>query len=42
LGNPTKLQPGPIRHEALTADQLTRIQKLQQIFSEVDPTSLAK
>jgi hypothetical protein len=39
---PGQLQPGPIRHEALTAAQLDRLTKLQQTFSDVDPTPLEK
>ncbi|HTI99799.1 MAG TPA: hypothetical protein VL527_13040 [Dongiaceae bacterium] len=38
--DPNKLQVGPIRHPNLTADQISRIQKLQKTFEEVDPSSL--
>lgn len=37
-----KLQPGPVRHEQLSAAQMERIKKLQQTFSEVDPMPLEK
>src|SRR5262245_17247039 len=40
--DPAKLQPGPVRHEQLSADQLERIKKLQQTFREVDAMPLEK
>ncbi len=39
---PAKLKPGPVRRDQLSVEQLERIKKLQQTFSEVDPTSLDK
>lgn len=33
-----KLTPGPIRHATLTEEQIGRVRRLQQTFSEVDPT----
>lgn len=40
--DPARLQPGPVRHEQLTAAQLDRIKKLQRTFQEVDPSPLEK
>jgi hypothetical protein len=36
------LAPGPIRHEALTPDQMRRIAVLQKTFGDVDPTPIEK
>jgi hypothetical protein len=36
----SELEPGPIRHEQLTAEQLTRIQKIHETFREVNDASL--
>ncbi len=36
--DPAKLQPGPIRHERLTAEQVERITKVQATFKDVDPS----
>ena len=36
--DPARVRPGPIRHEQLTSTQVERIKKLQQTFSEVDPS----
>jgi hypothetical protein len=38
----SKLQPGPIRHEQLSDEQLRRIRKIHQTFQEVYPISLEK
>jgi hypothetical protein len=40
--DPNQLQPGPIRHESLTGEQMSRIQRLQRVFSEVDPSPIEK
>lgn len=40
--DPTKLRPGPVRHEQLSADQMERIKKLHQTFHEVDSSPLEK
>src|SRR5262245_19673392 len=37
-----KLKPGPIRHSTLTDKQMARIERLQEIFSEVSPQPLEK
>ena len=39
---PSKLRPGPIRHDELPADLVARITKLHDTFQDVDPTPLAK
>lgn len=38
--DPKKLKPGPIQHASLTEEQMSRIRRLQSIFSEVDPNPL--
>src|SRR4051812_46034993 len=40
--DPKTIQPGPIRHEALTENQLARIRALHATFAEVDPNPLEK
>lgn len=40
--DPAKLQPGPVQHDQLTREQIERIKKLSQVFSEVDPTPPSK
>jgi hypothetical protein len=37
-----QLKHGPIRHERLTEDQMNRIQSLQKIMAEVDPSPIKK
>jgi hypothetical protein len=39
---PNKLEAGPIRHTNLTEDQISRVQRVQKIFSEVDPSPIEK
>ncbi|HEX8912745.1 MAG TPA: hypothetical protein VF796_10335 [Humisphaera sp.] len=38
--DPTQLVPGPIRHDALSQEQLDRIARLQETFAEVDPSPM--
>lgn len=40
--DPKTLEPGPIAHESLTEDQMSRIQRLRKVFSEVDSSPLEK
>ena len=40
--NANKLKPGPIRHASLTEDQMARVQRVQKVFSEVDPSPVEK
>jgi len=40
--NPKKLEAGPIRHANLTEDQISRVRRVQKIFSEVDPSPIEK
>src|SRR5262249_42454280 len=40
--DPSKLQPGPIRHENLSDEQISRIGKVQAVFADVDSTPLDK
>jgi hypothetical protein len=40
--DPNKLEPGPIRHASLTEEQMSRIKRLQNTFSEADPSPLEK
>ena len=40
--DPNKLEAGPIRHASLTDDQMSRVQRLQKTFHEVDPSSVEK
>lgn len=40
--DPNKLEAGPVRHTNLTEDQTSRIQRVQKIFSEVDPSPIEK
>ena len=40
--DPNKLEAGPIRHTNLTEDQTSRVQSIQKIFSEVDPSPIEK
>ena len=40
--DPSKIQPGPIRHESLPEDMVERIKAVQAVFAEVDPTPPAK
>lgn len=40
--DPASVRPGPLQHEQLTSPQMERIKKLQQTFSEVDPSRLEK
>ena len=40
--DPKKVEPGPIRHANLTGEQMSRVQRVQKIFSEVDPSPLEK
>lgn len=40
--DPKKLEPGPIRHASLTDEQMSRAQRLQKVFSEVDPSPADK
>ena len=37
-----KLQPGAVKHDDLTPEQIERITRLQDAFREVDPTPLAE
>lgn len=34
--DPEQIQPGPIRHESLTDEQLTRLGKVYDVFAQVD------
>lgn len=38
--DPNELEPGPIRHESLTEEQLARIETLKKTFAEVSDQSL--
>lgn len=38
--DPKAVQPGPVRHERLSEEQLARIRKLREVFSEVDGQTL--
>jgi hypothetical protein len=40
--DPSKLTPGPIRHESLTDEQLARVTRVQKVFHEVDSSPLEK
>lgn len=40
--DPSKLEPGPIRHASLTEGQMARVQRVQKVFSEVDPSPIEK
>ena len=40
--DPKKVEPGPIRHTNLTEEQMSRVQRVQKIFNEVDPSPLEK
>ena len=40
--DPASARPGPLQHEQLTSAQIERIEKVQQTFSEVDPSRLDK
>lgn len=40
--DPSKLEPGPIRHASLTEEQIARVQRVQKVFSEVDPSPIEK
>ena len=40
--DPKKLEPGPIRHAGLTDEQMARVQRVQKVFSEVDPSPIEK
>jgi hypothetical protein len=40
--DPNKISQGPVIHERLSDTQIDRITRLQKVFSEVDPTPLAK
>jgi hypothetical protein len=40
--DPKKVEPGPIRHANLTDEQISRVQRVQIIFSEVDPSPVEK
>ena len=40
--DPNKLKPGPIRHASLTEEQMARVQRVQKVFSEVDPSPIEK
>lgn len=40
--DPKKLEPGPIRHASLTEEQMARVQRVQKVFSEVDPSPIEK
>lgn len=40
--DPKKVEPGPIRHTSLTEEQMSRVQRVQKIFNEVDPSPLEK
>jgi hypothetical protein len=40
--DPKKLEAGPIRHTNLTEVQISRVQKLQKVFSEVDRSPIEK
>lgn len=39
---PASVRPGPLQREQLTSSQMERIKRLQQTFSEVDPSPLEK
>jgi hypothetical protein len=38
--DPNLVQPGPVRRESLTPEQMTRIRRLQAVFAEVDGQSV--
>jgi hypothetical protein len=40
--DPNQLKAGPIRHASLTDEQMSRVQRLQQTFREVDPSTVEK
>lgn len=40
--DPKELKPGPIQHAKLSDDQMKRIERVQNIFNEVDPSPLDK
>jgi hypothetical protein len=40
--DPNSIAPSPIRHERLTAEQVTRVKRLQETFKDVDPSPLEK
>lgn len=40
--DPNKLEAGPIRHASLTDEQMSRVQRLQKTFNEVDPSPVEK
>ena len=40
--DPNKLEAGPIRHSNLTEDQISRVRRVQRVFSEVDPSPIEK
>jgi hypothetical protein len=40
--DPKRMEPGPIRHASLTEEQISRAQRVQKIFSEVDPSPIEK
>ena len=40
--DPAKVQPGPIRRERLSDEQMARVRRVQEVFAEVDPTPLDK
>ena len=40
--DPKKLEPGPMRHASLTEEQMARVQRVQKVFSEVDPSPIEK
>jgi hypothetical protein len=40
--DPSKLELGPIQHDALTDDQMERVKFLQKTFNDVDPSPLDK
>lgn len=40
--DPHKLEPGPIRNASLSPTQMERVQRLQKVFSDVDPSPVDK
>lgn len=40
--DPSTIQPGPIRRESLTPEQMERVRRLQAVFVEVDGQSVAQ
>ncbi|MDB6112991.1 MAG: hypothetical protein JWR69_4741 [Pedosphaera sp.] len=40
--DPNKLEAGPIRRANLAEDQISRVQSVQKVFSEVDPSPIEK